>query len=695
MFENFTQKENYIFPQDCKAIIDVTKPPYNVDNTGKTDCTGQLCKIVDDILGAYEQKFYETDAKLEAMEDPNALISFEIRKVRGRKNVIFPEELPQSKIIYFPNGIYLVSDTISYSMEEFRNFLGSVRGLEMNCQLRFFGQSRDGVVIKLKDHCKGFEFGNDRPVIDFMRGEQSNIAMTNMLENMTIDIGSGNPGATGVRYFANNTGAIRNVRIMSSDPEGRGHTGLSILHTKVSAGYARNIEILGFNYGIRVASRYVYSTFEHIVLKNQRRWGFLVEGNMVAIRDLYSENFVPALKIDGLTACVVLTDARLVGGNPLDTAIRHMFGHVMLRNISSEGYQAALGSGWGKVPETSAQGYVEEFVTYGPKTLFKDKSAKSLNLSVDEVPKIPWDDPKDWISVNQFGAIGDGVTDDTEAICKAFSSGKATVYFQPGRYLINGVIEIPASLRRINFMYADIASGEKLECMKKTGAFLIKEDSNEPVIIEDLFAWEKFKGFVTLVEHACTRTVIFSDVHVQTASIYFNTVPGGKVFMENTGCTVGGIPMAGARKAPIPNEDWNAYSRETPCFYFKGQEVYCRQLNPERSLHEVVNDGGKLWVLGCKTEEEGTAFETYNGGSTEVLGAVFSLGYVPKYPAILNDNSSVSVFAATFGMGLSQQWPVAVREIRGNECRELLKEEMPPLYMENYVVPLYVGNAGL
>ena len=683
-------QESFVFPSDCKAIIDVTKPPYNIDNTGQKDCTKQLCALVDEVLGAYEKNFYETKKKLEAMEDDDALISFEIRKVDGKCNVIFPEQLPPSKIIYFPNGTYLVSDTISYSMEEFRNFIGSVRAMEMNCQLRFMGQSRDGVVIKLQDHCKGFEFGNDRPVIDFMRGEQSNIAMTNMLENLTIDVGSGNPGATGVRYFANNTGAIRNVKIVSSDPEGRGHTGLSILHSKISSGYTKNVEVIGFKYGIRIAARNVFSTFEHIILKNQKRYGIYIEGNMVAIRDLYSDNFVPAVKVDGLTACLVLTDARLLGGNPLDVAISHRFGHAMVRNVCTKGYRSAMTSCWGRVPKSAEEGYLDEYVSYGPKILFGTHT-KSLDLSVEETPDVPWDAVEDWVSVNEFGAVGDGITDDTEAIRSAFSSGKSTIYFQPGRYLIDDVIEVPKTVRRINFMYSDLASGKHLEKRKHTGAFLIKEDSDEPVMIEDLFAWEKFKGFVTLVEHACKRTVIFSDVHVQTASIYFNTVPGGKVFMENTGCTIGGIPGAGARSKPLSGEDWNAYSRETPCFHFKGQEVFCRQINPERSLHEVINDGGKLWVLGCKTEEEGTAFETRNEGYTEVLGAVFVVGLNKEYPAIINDNSNVAVYASTFGMGINQQWPIAVREMQGKECREFQKEDMPTLFSENYVIPLYVG----
>ncbi|MBO7150593.1 MAG: hypothetical protein J6V82_02465, partial [Clostridia bacterium] len=227
---------SFQFPEGCKAIVDVTKAPYFADPTGTRDSTEALKKAVDDVLSAYEKAFYETKEKLYAIKEPDALISFEIRKIGQLHNVIFPEFLPPSRILYFPTGTYLVSDTISYEKEEFRNILGDLRHLEMNCQLRFFGESRDGVVIKLKDNAPGFEFGAARPVVSFMRGEASNIAMTNMFENITIDIGAGNPGAIGLLFFANNTGAVRNVTIRSSDPEYRGHIGLGILNDKISAG---------------------------------------------------------------------------------------------------------------------------------------------------------------------------------------------------------------------------------------------------------------------------------------------------------------------------------------------------------------------------------------------------------------------------------------------------------------------------
>lgn len=47
--------------------------------------------------------------------------------------------------------------------------------------------------------------------------------------------------------------------------------------------------------------------------------------------------------------------------------------------------------------------------------------------------------PLGWINVRHFGAIGDGVTDDTGAITKAITalpSGSGVVYFPPGQYLV-------------------------------------------------------------------------------------------------------------------------------------------------------------------------------------------------------------------------------------------------------------------
>ena len=109
-------------------------------------------------------------------------------------------------------------------------------------------------------------------------------------------------------------------------------------------------------------------------------------------------------------------------------------------------------------------------------------------------------------------------------------------------------------------------------------------------------------------------------------------------------------------------------------------------------MHEVVNDGGVLWVMGCKAEEEGTAYETLNGGSTEVIGGIFTIGLGAEHPAIINNESNVCIFAGTSGMKTWQTWPIAVREIQNGETRELKREDMPPIFLESYTIPLYIGR---
>lgn len=93
------------------------------------------------------------------------------------------------------------------------------------------------------------------------------------------------------------------------------------------------------------------------------------------------------------------------------------------------------------------------------------------------------------------------------------------------------------------------------------------------------------------VQHASRRTLVLRG------GSYMNTVSGGKVFIEDTTA----VPLM-----------------------FDHQQVWIRQMNTESYQHNphIVNHGSDVWILGLKTEKDRTIIGTYQGGRTEVLGAL-------------------------------------------------------------------------
>ena len=268
--------ENIVYPREVRAVVDVTKAPYFADNSGTRDCTAALIRAVDDVLREDRQAIRETleivqGAKKDVFEadtlsfgqrqrilkaNPRAVIGFE--RCRG----IFPYRNPRPRILYFPNGTYLVSDTIVYSFTDLRNALGK----ELNRCLHFQGQSQRGTILRLRDGAAGFGAGSRKPVVSFSRGNTSNVAMQNTFENFTILVGAENPGAVGLEFFANNTGAVRNVTIRSLDPLGAGRAGLAMTIWNFSGVLVKNLTVEGF--GGVVAAR---SLTRNVAARQSRR----------------------------------------------------------------------------------------------------------------------------------------------------------------------------------------------------------------------------------------------------------------------------------------------------------------------------------------------------------------------------------------------------------------------------------------
>ena len=68
---------------------------------------------------------------------------------------------------------------------------------------------------------------------------------------------------------------------------------------------------------------------------------------------------------------------------------------------------------------------------------------------------------RNFVTYEEFGAVGDGVTDSSRAIQMAMNSGKSVILFGSGQYLINKKIKIPKTVKTVDFLYCSLATGDR------------------------------------------------------------------------------------------------------------------------------------------------------------------------------------------------------------------------------------------
>jgi hypothetical protein len=538
-----------------------------------------------------------------------------------------------SRAIYIPDGTYLVR-----------------RPLVVGDKKKYIqGQSRRGTVIRLADRCPGFD-DPERPVFMLdMKGKQhfaQNFYVH--LHNVTFDVGAGNPGAGGVMYHTNNGGMLSNVAVRSSDPAGAGAVGISMDHNPGN-GRVRDVRVDGLDVGVRVTGGMHGMYLENLILTGQRTVGFANRGNTVAVRRLVSRNTVPAVENTGFMA---LLDADCTGGSADAPAVRNT-GLLFARNVRTAGYAAAVESRTKAGEATVAGPAVEEFTSEAPKRLFPGP-ARSLNLPVADPPAVPLGPVEELANVKDFGSVGDYKSDDTAAIQKAIDSGRETIWFPWGLYVVRDTLHLRGRARRLmgpcylvprGFKDADRRSKDFKTVVPFEGnrrpVFRLEDGAHPVVVIEGMMgmygdAWWAF-------DHASRRTWVLNSCYI---GAYVNTVPGGKALLDD-------------------------FSGEV---HATRQKVWVRNLNTETYVHtHNTNRGGDLWVLGIKTEKDRTIFETTDGGRTEVFGGFFykNRERVGPAPMLVSRDGRVSYNWKAIGV----PYRVQVQETRGGVTRELTVKE--------------------
>jgi hypothetical protein len=625
---------------------DVTKAPYNADPSGQTDSTAAIQAAID---ASYQQH---------------------LNDVRQR-------------MIYVPAGTYRLSNRLSL-----RASLGDDNRARW---VTFLGDGPDLTILKVDNNSPAFQ-GSARSVIQFLEGYRSNVAFFNEVRDLTIDVGSGNPGAIALQYHANNQGNVRNVTLRSSDPQGVGHTGLSLEKSLGGLAMIKGVTIEGFEIGVDVRDSVSAYAFEYLTLRGQRTAGLINRGKSVSIRGLTSENSVPAIRNIDRMGQVVLIDSTLRGGAVGMTAIDNQAGTLFVRNVEVQGYGLAINNRG----QTLTGSYIEEFVSDEPVVLGAGP-AVSRNLPIQDAPTVPVDGPEDifFVTKNYVAAFIDEHPNTTtaDAIQAAVDSGKSTILFDGHGYDLSKPVVIRGNVRRFHANWGWFRpSGND---MMKTGKSLfILENTNHPALLIEKIRHDFFGGSHWYIfQNNSDRTLILRDIGFAASSHVYRNEGTGDVFLE-------GVFTISREKVV----------NDRPAWHFKNQHVWARHFNPENDVNkepgdseatQLVVENGSFWCLGYKLGEFNRPYiHAKNGAQVEMLGGfVNSLGngQAESRALFINESADLTIvgvermfFSATTG-----PHKVAIREIKDGMVTELLHVDFPYRRESDgnpaIVVPLYRG----
>ncbi len=462
-------------------------------------------------------------------------------------------------------------------------------------------------------------------VASYTPGER-NEAFRHYIRNLTIDVGTGNAGAVGIDFLANNRGGIYNVTIKSSDTAYAGYTGLQMDRAYPGPGIVKNLTVTGFATGISMRGQSQYGmTFDNIILSHQTTFGIDDASNTMSIDGLTSNNTVPVFDGETTTAHLALLNGTCTGGLAANTAITGT-ASVYARNLKSSGYGIVVGSiaGTGSTPKT-----VPEYESTATVKGFSTNIGGSVQLPIEETPDFNDTTLADWENAATAAAVTGG--DYRASIQAAIDSGKPVVYLPQGSYAVSNTIHLRGSVGKFCGCCAILTEATGFPA----GAPLIEYDGGT-VPFTDV---QNLRINGTVVDNGA-GDLVFENTQFTS---YSNTSSGlGALFMEDAG--------SGEMSINFP------------------QYVWARQLNIEGlSTTFIDNKGGDVWLFGYKTENtatSGSVLVNEDGGYAELLGGYFYItSGTPAVPMIVNDHSSLSANFTMDSNDNGRNFPENVQDI--------------------------------
>jgi len=610
-------------------------------------------------------------------------------------------------ILYFPSGTYKVSRSVGFNHVNTNATNGNGNGITI------WGENKASTTIKLSDNNPLFQdVTKQRPVFTFADdtinlSKYTNIAFMNSLMNLTIDVGQGNKAAIGIRYIANNQGILRDVNILSSDPNKWGYAGIDMMHAKIPGpAYLNNITVDGFDYGIVLDNQNYGTTMENVEIYNTAKAGIYNKQHITSINKLKVQSSKGKGVINDHSDGVLtlLNSDFSTEGN--DTVI-HNKGYILLDNVKNSVNNKTLVS-----TETVLMGNVPFYVKNPYQCLYsKNTLDSSMLITPLDEPFIAYDDTANWVNVADFGYTPGSITNPNYNDCgpaikaainymnQTGNEYKTTLYFSKGIYRLNtNNIRIYGNVKRIFGSWASIYTKTDVE-LSTNPLFIIDNTDYDQLIVEAMNLSPQGTAYSSdrrkkcaFFENKSSKNVVLRNIYAGHGKAYTNNGATGKLFLSDVSALSQYYYCASSYREIVHPE-------AQPQFDFGNQTVYARQLNPEQRYTHILSDGGKVWILGIKTEEPGTVIHAKNNALLNLYGGTILSSFVTNDDPILKIENSRAIVSCAEHVSYSKYTEGAyynslIAEIRGDSTKYLLHSNA---YKRNTnyasVITYYMTNA--
>jgi len=423
------------------GLLDVTQPPFSADPTGHRDATEAIQTAVD----------------------------------AGRMHYL---------TVYFPSGSYKVTKTISVLQPEKMVFT-TVGDPNCNENHEVLGGS-----VFQHLHCartapailQGSKRG-DRPelvvpsgiglvgpVVKLTNFISENINMNQVLTGIDIRIEHGNPNAIGVYGRGAQGVSIQDVTIYAGD------AAIGIEGAAGSGGSHINVTVIGGKIGMKVGKAQPSPTLTAIRLVNQTESALVYEAPGRQTLTVTALHILSARDASGPAilseAPISIVDSRVEGSGSFSGIVASTSCSLFMQNVWISGYQVLLTLPNGNNISSSKSAQWMTFKTVAAQSVDLQSGATTpiyIDGRMENEPMVDavlgssppaelcsqhmWPDNfPTWESegacfATDFGAKGDLITDDTEALRRMLNSSKCKVFVIPkGYFSISSTLDLPESV---------------------------------------------------------------------------------------------------------------------------------------------------------------------------------------------------------------------------------------------------------